>query len=253
MLAVEFLRRAIRGRIFHLVVPPDVTIGNHRDIATGSLNHHNLLHRRRLLQARIDRSLQRNLFAATPPAVRSNDQLRLGIIVPIGNGIGTKAAEDDGVNRPQSSAREHRDREFRNHRHVDSDAITGLNAQPLQHVGKLADLTMQILKRQHPRVARFPFPDDRGLVLPPRIKMPIQALIRRVNHPALEPLGVRHLTVQHRVPLLEPIQVLRHLTPKRGRIILGHLPHLLILLLRRDVSIRRKLSRRRELAVFLKN
>ena len=49
------------------------------------------------------------------------------------------------VRRADAGAGQHGDGQLRDHRHVDGDAVAGLDAQPLEDVGELADLAVQLL------------------------------------------------------------------------------------------------------------
>jgi hypothetical protein len=52
---------------------------------------------------------------------------------------GREAAEHDRMDRADARAGEHRVRRFRDHRHVDGDAIALFDAARLQDVGEAAD------------------------------------------------------------------------------------------------------------------
>ena len=58
-----------------------------------------------------------------------------------------EAAEDDGVRRADPGAGEHRDRQLRDHRHVDRDPVALLDAELLERVGGLLDLAMEVARR----------------------------------------------------------------------------------------------------------
>ena len=64
-----------------------------------------------------------------------------------------KPAEDDRVRGADAGARQHRDRQLGDHRHVDRDAIAGPDAELLQRVGRLADLALEVGVGDGPRVA----------------------------------------------------------------------------------------------------
>ncbi len=102
--------------------------------------------------------------AAPIAAIRRDDRGCAAIRDPIANAIRAEAAEDDGMNRADPRAGEHRDRRFRNGRHINDDAIAFADSVSLQDVGEAADFAMQLLVGEDAFVARFAFPDDRGLV-----------------------------------------------------------------------------------------
>ena len=90
--------------------------------------------------------------------------LRLRIVDAVAQRFGGEAAEDDVVRDADPRAGQHRDRQLRNHAHVDRDAIAFLDAERLQHIGEPADFVMQLLIGQRANFAGLAFPDDRGFV-----------------------------------------------------------------------------------------
>ena len=63
--------------------------------------------------------------------------------------------------RAQAKQRNH---QLGNQRHVDSDDVTLLHTQILEHVCELRYFPQQVLVPQHPALARLALPDDRRLV-----------------------------------------------------------------------------------------
>ena len=252
MFRVDRDRVAVTARSVHQFVPPVVAVGGHPDLAAGAANDDDLLHAGRLGKALVDRDLERDFLAAPPTAISCDHDLRLSIVVAVGHRICREPAEDDGVRRPNAGTGEHRDRQLGDHRHVERDAVAGLDAQPNQHVGELADLAMQVLIGQHASVAGLPFPDDRRLVLPPCRQVPIDAVVTGIRLPADEPLGVRHRADHRLVERLEPVQMLLgQIAPEPSGVVLGPRPHLLVLLFAGDVGEGGELRWRREPAGFV--
>ena len=95
MLGVEFDGVAIGRDVGHQLVPPEIPARLHGDGAARAADNDHLLDRRRLRETFIDGGLEADLFPAPPTAVSRDDQFRLGIVVPIGDGVGTETAEDD--------------------------------------------------------------------------------------------------------------------------------------------------------------
>src|SRR5262249_18503770 len=144
--------------------------------------------------------LERDDFTATPAAVCGDHQTGLRIVVAIGDGIGAEAAENDAVRRADAGAGEHGDREFRNHWHVDGDAIAGTNALSLENVGELAHFAVEVLVAEYTAIARLAFPDNGGFVLARAGEVAIEAVVADVDLAAQEPAGVRLSPLQHLVP-----------------------------------------------------
>ena len=145
MFAVERLGGAIGGGVGHQFVPPEIAARLHVDLLIAAIEDDALLDGRRLRQGGIDVLLERHDLAAPPAAVGGDDQPGLGVVVAVGDGVGAEAAEDDGVHRADAGTGEHGDGQLGDHRHVDGDAVAGLDAQSFEHVGELADFAVQIL------------------------------------------------------------------------------------------------------------
>jgi len=67
-------------------------------------------------------------------------------------------------------------RQLGHHRHVESDPISLADSQGLQDVAELRDLQKELAICEHPLLARLPFPDEGGLVLPGTRNVPVQAV-----------------------------------------------------------------------------
>mmetsp|Transcript_18611 Transcript_18611/g.70399 ORF Transcript_18611/g.70399 Transcript_18611/m.70399 type:complete len:255 (-) Transcript_18611:93-857(-) len=76
-----------------------------------------------------------------------DDRLRLSISDPCGKLARGKAAENDTVNSPEPVARKHSDDRLRNHRHVDHDSVSLLDAKAAQPGCAGFDLLQQLLVR----------------------------------------------------------------------------------------------------------
>ena len=235
-------------------MPPVVPIRNHGDVATGSLNDDNFFDGRRFFETRINGDFQRYFFATTPATIGRHDQLCLSIVIPIRHGVGAEASENDRVCRTDPGTGQHGDGQFRDHRHVERNAVACFDSQFFHAVGEFRDLPVQILVCQYSLIARFAFPDDCRLVLPPGSQVAIDAVVAGVRRAADEPLCVRHVSFERLVKVFEPVQVLAsQIAPESRRIVLRPVPHLFILLFRADVRLSRKLWRRCKLTVFLQN
>ena len=112
----------------------------------------------------VDVLLERNDRSASITAVGRDDRRRAAIGDAIADAIGTESAEDNGVNRADPRAGEHRDRRLRNCRQIDDDAIAFADFVALEDVGKAADFAMQLLIGEDPFVSRLAFPNDGSLI-----------------------------------------------------------------------------------------
>ena len=138
--------RAVGALVLHQLVPAAVARRLHRHRRAGALHHEHGLHAGRAgtLQRFVDVDLQRHFLAAAQAFVGGDDEFRRRIRDAPGQRIRRESAEHHRVHRADARAGEHRHRGFRNHRHVDGDAIAFRDAETLQHVRRLAHLRMQL-------------------------------------------------------------------------------------------------------------
>ena len=165
--------------------------------------------------------LEREHLTAPVPAVGGDQHLRLGVVDAVAERLAGEPAEHDAVSGADPRAREHRDRRFGDHRQVDVDPVALLDAQPLEDVREAAHLVEQVLVGDRPGVAGFTLPVERDPVTPAGEHVPIEAVVRHVQRAALEPLGVRKLPVEDRVPLAVPVDELRRLPRPEPLVVLG--------------------------------
>ena len=170
VLRVHLLRLARVRRILHQPVIPVVApfLDVHGRVRTlprmEPLHDDNVPDRGRACQRLVGHLLERHDRAAAPSAVGGDQQIALRVVDAIAERLGAEPAEHDRVRRADPRARQHRDRELGNERQVDRDAIAALDAERLQHVRELTDLTIEIEVRQRAAIARLAFPDERRLV-----------------------------------------------------------------------------------------
>jgi hypothetical protein len=116
------------------------------------------------------------------------------------------------MNDAEPRAGEHGDRKLRQHRHVDRDAVSGLQAREVaQERGELVDADVELLVRHRDRAFFLELRnrDQRGLVLVLR-QVAVDAVAGDVELAADEPLPERRLAgVEDRVPPLVPGEHLR--------------------------------------------
>src|SRR6266576_4480927 len=140
-----------RGRIVILpldeLVPPGVPRRVEGDLIARSFQYDDILHRRRLRHGFVSVLLERHLLAGAPPLVLRDQERALHVVHTIRQGFAREASEDDGVRRPDARAREHRDRQLRDHAHVDADRRPLRDAEFLERVREAHDFALQIGKR----------------------------------------------------------------------------------------------------------
>ena len=152
--------------------------------------------------------LQADLLAAPVATIGGDQDLRAAVVDPARQGLRREAPEDDRVGRPDPCAGQHRDRQLRDHRHVDRDPVAGPDAQLLQRVGRLADLAEEVAEGQRPGVARLADPVVGDLVAEAVLDVPVDAVVGDVQLAAGEPLRERQLPFERLVEGLRPVDPL---------------------------------------------
>ena len=165
---------------------------------------------RALEQRLVGHGLQRDDAAAAQALVGGDEHLAAAVLDAVAQRVGREAAEDDGVDRADARAGEHRDGELGDHRHVDGDAVALLDAVLLEHVGEAADLVVERLVRVDLAAALVGLPDDGGLVAAPVGQVTVEAVVGDVGLAADEPLdlGRLELPLEDLVPRLVPVDEL---------------------------------------------
>ena len=130
--------------------------------------------------------------AAAEPAVGGDHGLAFRVVDPVHQGRGREAAEDDGMHRADAGAGQHGDGQLGDHGQVEGHGIALPHPMGFEDIGELADLAMELEIGQGDALAhRFPFPEDRHLVLAGRGEMPVEAIVGEVGLAAFEPFGER--------------------------------------------------------------
>ena len=207
-------------------VVPDVPHRIHVDFGAGTPDHDHVVDRKSstcdLGNGRVGVGLERHFASAAQAFVGGDDDLGLTVLDPSGERFGREAAEHDGMNGPDARAGEHRVSRFRDHRHVDGDAVALLDVAVAQDVGHPAHLVVQFLVGDVLGVLGVvALPDDRSLVGALR-QVPVDAVVGGVERAVLEPLDRDVVRIEggildpHRRPV--PMDALGMLGPEAIRI-----------------------------------
>ena len=155
-------------------------------------------------------------------ARRRDDRLRRGVVDAGGKLVRGEPAEDDGMDRADARARQHRHHRFRDHRHVDDDPVALGNALVDQHAGQrihpVERLGVGIGERLAGDGAVI---DDRRLAGPVALHVPVEAIVAGVALGPFEPAAIGALVgIEDLVPRLRPVDLGSGLGPEALRVFL---------------------------------
>src|SRR6185437_730943 len=222
MLGIERNGGAVVARAGVKLMPPEITAVLKIDFRAGAAIDDYVLHVRAIFQRLVHRVFQTNFLAAAKSAIRGDNQTRAKIQNARLESLRRKSAKHNAVYDSKSRAREHRDRQFRNHRHVNDSRIARFVAARLQNIREAANKAMQFGVADWPLLARLTFPQNRDLVFVARVEMAIQAVVRNVRFSAREPFRIGRIPIKNARRFLEPEQLaLRQFAPKLFRVRFG--------------------------------
>ena len=161
-----------------------------------------------------------------------------------------KSAEHDRVRRAQTRAREHRDGRFRNHAHVNRDAIAFGDAEVCERGGEPDDLAMKLEVRERAHVAGLALEHDRRARSNVGRQMSIEAALGEIQFRADEKLRVRQLPLGKFLERLAPHEIFRLLGPKRFGLFDRLLVERRVFVFRLHARVRAELRARRKLSFF---
>ena len=212
---------------------PDVARWIHIDRAAGALDDDDPIDAADLGDRCVDICFQRNLSATAQPLIGGDDNVRFAVLDAARDRIGGEPAEHHGMDRADSRAGEDRVGRFRDHRHIDGDAIAFLDVTQAQDVGHLADFVVQFAIGDVARFRRIvAFPDDRCLVAT-LLKMAVDAVVGSVENAILEPFDGNLAGLERGVfdlgERLDPVEAFRRLAPEPVRVLDRARVHVVVL------------------------
>ena len=132
---IHRLCRTYCGRRFTSLMPPHITPLAHAHLCASPLDNQYFLHRRRTLHGQIGVGLHRDIkLSAAHAGVLCNDGFASESLTRHQT-IRTERAKDYRMHRANPCAGQHGDREFRDHLHVNTHAITLADPHRLECVG----------------------------------------------------------------------------------------------------------------------
>ena len=159
----------------------------HGDIAAGALDHDDGFNAAGLVCCHINIGFERHFAAAAQTFIGGDNHSRLTAFDAPGQRVWRKAAKNDGVHRADAGAGQHGVSGFRDHRKVDRDPISGLDAVMLQDIGEFGNVLMQLIVGDVFGLGRvITFPNDCSLVAALG-KMTVNTIVGDVGEAVLEP------------------------------------------------------------------
>ena len=142
--------------------------------------------------------LQRDPAALAPGLVLGDQHAWPGAGQPLAQRLGREAAEHDHVRRADAGAGQHRDRQLRDHAHVDPDHVALADAELAQRAGEPAHLVLELGVGDRPvlLVHRLRHEVVGDLVAVAGLDVPVEAVGRDVQLAVGEPGAVRRVPHQ---------------------------------------------------------
>jgi len=233
---IHGFRRAVGRGAGHGLVVPDVDLVVPGNVAAGAPDREYGVYVGTIGYGLFGVVLERHVLAAAHALVGGDHDTAIGVENAILERLRREAAEHYRVHGTDARAGEHGVGRFRDHRHVDADAIAFFDAAGFQDIGQFADFLVQLFVGDVFAVLGVvTFPDDGGLVAA-FFQVSIDAVIGDVEFAALEPFDVQVVLVvtpvADLVPLLVPAEIgLGLFGPEAVRVLDRTLVHFLVLLL----------------------
>jgi len=147
----------------------------------------------RELDRLVQQRLVRHHLAAARAGICADHHLRRGVLDARGERVRGEAAEHHGMDRADAGAGQHRERSFRDHGHVDQDAVALAHAEGLQHGGHALHFLLQLAEAVHMLLVRLAGDVDQGRLVAARGHVPIHRVVAQVGPAACEPAHERRL------------------------------------------------------------
>ena len=177
------LRLSIDG-----LVPPQITVVIPVHVLAGAADDEDVAHLGAVLHRLVDDGFDGRGLALAIAAVGGDDELDSAVLDAVGDRRGGEAAEDDGVRGAEAGAGEHGEHRLRDHRHVDRNAVAGLDSEFGERIRGLRDLAQKIGVRDGAGVSGFAFEVVGHAIAEAVLDMAIDAVVCGIEPSAHEPL-----------------------------------------------------------------
>jgi len=178
VLGVHGLGSAVLLDRAHLFVPVHVTPGLHRHHVGRTANDDDGIDAGAGLYGLIRRDLERDGLSRAQRDIACDHHLGIAVLNTAGQRGCTESAKYDRMDRTDARAGQNGNRQFGDHRHIDSHAIAAPDAVLFEDVGELVHLAVHILVGEdHHILFGLALPDDGWLVLARGRDMSVQAVV----------------------------------------------------------------------------
>src|SRR5450830_1374462 len=219
-------RFAVGALAIDQLVQPDIPALLEGDVAGGALVDDDVADGVAAAQRQrfVDDGFQGQTLAAAQLFVGGDDGHGAGVDDALLQGLGGKAAEDDGVGGADAGAGLHGGHAFDRHRHVDDDPVALLDAARLETVGEFADALVQFAVAGAGDAAVVGFEDDGGFFGVAVLQVAVEAVVGGIQLAVAEPF------IERRVRLVEglgerglPVQVFARQPGPEAFVVAGRL------------------------------
>lgn len=190
ILRVHGLGGNVAGPLLNLLVPPQITAGNHVDVGASAAVDENVADVGALLQCIVDNLLGANELAASLTLVGGDDESGLGIKDTVAESVGRETGEDDGVDGADTDTGQDSNNGFGNHGHVDGDGIALLDAGLLEDPSNLGHITKKLAVGHVAALVDLVSLVDDGNAVGVLVSMAINGVVAGVELALDEPLDI---------------------------------------------------------------
>lgn len=190
ILRVHGLGGDVAGPLLDLLVPPQITAGNHVDIGAGAAVDKNVADVGALLKSIVDNLLGANELATSLALIRGNDESGLGIENTVPESVGGETGENNGVDGTDTDTGQDGDNGLGNHGHVDGNGVTLLDAGLLQDPGNLGDIAKKLAVSDVAAIVDLVGLVDDGNAVRVLVSMAVDGVVAGVELALYEPFDI---------------------------------------------------------------
>lgn len=216
-----------------LLVPPEISASLHWDLGASAAENENVSDIWASSKSLIDDSLGSNRLSTSLTLISGDDNARVSIVDTVTERLGGETGEDDGVDSTDTGDGKECNDSLWNHRKVDSNGVSLLDAHLLQGKGKTADITEELPVGDSTTICWLISLVDDGNLVWVLEGVSIDSVVTGIESTLVEPGNITVLEgtagdgLEWNIPVKE---VVGHLSPEDVWLLNGLLVHGLVLL-----------------------